>query len=149
MKKTFPKIGFIACALIIIILSNCSEEEKKNENTATTETDPMKNKGIGPVISITLDAVDNTLAEEGKKIYETKCTACHHPTQKLIGPPQKGVLERRSPEWVMNMVLNTQAMLDKDPIAKKLLKEYNNVPMTNQGLSQEDARKVLEYMRTL
>lgn len=134
-----------------IILSNCSENRNNNTSTTetVTETDPMKSKGIGPVSSLTLGAIDTTMVAEGKNIYNSKCTACHNPTVKLIGPPQKGVLERRTPEWVMNLMLNTQEMLDKDPIAQKLLKEYNNVPMTPQGLTEEDARKVLEYIRSL
>src|SRR3990172_11233125 len=134
----------------IIALSNCTQSGGNNDSAAiTTETDPMKDKGIGPVTSLTLGAIDNAIAEEGKTIYNSKCTACHNPTQKLIGPPQKGVLDRRTPEWVMNMILNPQEMLDKNPIAQKLLKEYNNVPMTPQGLTEDDARKVLEYIRTL
>jgi cytochrome c len=37
----------------------------------------------------------------------------------------------------------------EDPIAKKLLVEYNMSPMANQNLSEADARAVLEYFRTL
>jgi len=40
-------------------------------------------------------------------------------------------------------------MLKQDPIAKALLEEYNNVMMLNQNLSQEEARSISEYLRTL
>ncbi|MEM7380656.1 MAG: cytochrome c, partial [Bacteroidota bacterium] len=53
------------------------------------------------------------------------------------------------PEWVMNMILNPDGMLKEDPIAKALLKEYDNSIMLNQNLSEEDARAVAEYLRTL
>ena len=69
--------------------------------------------------------------------------------RKLIGPAMKGIYERRSPEWVMNMLLNPTEMLKQDPIAKALLEEYNNVMMLNQNLSQEEARSISEYLRTL
>ena len=69
--------------------------------------------------------------------------------QRMIGPAMEGVLERRSPEWVMNMILNPDGMLREDPIAKALLKEYNNAIMLNQNLSEEEARELLEYIRTL
>ena len=71
------------------------------------------------------------------------------PEQKLIGPAPKDILERRSPEWVLNMILNPVEMLEKDPIAKQLLIEANGVPMANQNVSEEDAKKILEYFRTL
>ena len=40
-------------------------------------------------------------------------------------------------------------MLKEDPIAKALLKEYNNAIMTNSNLSEEEAKQVAEYLRTL
>jgi len=48
----------------------------------------------------------------------------------------------------MNMILNIDVMLDKDPEAQKLLEECL-VRMPNQNLSKEEGREVLEYMRTL
>lgn len=145
MKHLITKIIRMNMVPLIgtIILYNCSGE------VSSKKDDPLQDKGIGPITSVTVGPVDTTMALEGKKIYDSKCTACHNPTQKLIGPPQKGILERRTPEWVMNLLLNTQEMLDKNPAAKKLLQEYNNVPMTNQGLTQDEARKILEYLRIL
>jgi len=48
----------------------------------------------------------------------------------------------------MNMILNPDEMVQKDPIAKALLAEYLS-PMANQNLTEEQARAVLEYFRTL
>ena len=73
----------------------------------------------------------------------------HKPTKKFIGPAPKGILERRSPEWVMNMILNPEEMIANDPIAKQLLAEANGSPMANQHLTEEQARAVLEYFRTI
>ena len=66
-----------------------------------------------------------------------------------IGPAIEGILNRRSTEWVMNMILNPTEMLEKDPQAKKLLKEYNNVYMYNQHLIEEEVREIIEYFRTI
>jgi cytochrome c len=78
-----------------------------------------------------------------------KCMACHNPTKKFIGPTPLGVLDRRAPEWVMNMILDPEGMVKNDPVAKQLLIEYNGVPMANQSLTEEEARSILEYFRTL
>jgi cytochrome c551/c552 len=122
----------------------------KPKSMVAEEPDPLTNKGIGPVTSVELSAsVDQALADKGKAIYEAKCTACHKPTEKFIGPAPKGILERRSPEWVMNMILAPEKMVKEDPIAKKLLMEFNGSPMANQNLTQDEARAVLEYFRTL
>ncbi|HCO83997.1 MAG TPA: cytochrome C [Arenibacter sp.] len=155
---------FIPLALAGLILS-CGEkkEEKKegfemNRTKKEVKAEPvsegvpvdMNNKGVGPIKSVTFaDEIDAELAAKGQKTFSTICVACHMAEQRLIGPALKGVFERRSPEWVMNMILNPDGMLKEDPIAKALLKEYNNAVMLNQNLSEEDARAVAEYLRTL
>ena len=110
----------------------------------------LTNKGIGPIKSVTLNAeIDQSMATHGADVYKKMCTACHRVDKKFIGPAPTGILERRTPEWTMNMILNPDEMTQKDPLAKALLIEFNGSPMANQGLSEEDARAVLEYFRTL
>jgi hypothetical protein len=46
----------------------------------------------------------------------------------------------------MNMILNPQEMVERHPVAKQLLAEHMTF-MPNQGLTREDARLVLEYLR--
>jgi len=60
-----------------------------------------------------------------------------------------GIYERRSVEWVLNIMLNPDQMLKEDPTAIALLKEYNNILMLNQNLSDEEAKSLAEYFRTL
>jgi cytochrome c len=121
-------------------------ETKQVEKTAVN----LENNGIGPIDSMVFEVeIDQTLADEGALIFKQKCTACHMADRKLIGPAVKGIYERRSPAWVMNMILNPTEMLQKDETAIALLKEYNNVMMLNQNLKEEEARALAEYFRTL
>ena len=131
---------------------NRTQQEEKNTSLESTSKIPvdMENKGIGPVTKVVFENEINTaMAQEGETAFNQKCTACHMADRKLIGPAMKGIYERRSPEWVMNMILNPTEMLKQDPIAKALLQEYNNILMLNQNLSQEEARAISEYLRTL
>ena len=149
-------------ATTVAILSfACGGSDKGNAESANTPppksmikkeepVDPMTNKGLGPITTVTLDAeVNQELVAQGKDVYEKMCTACHKAEKKFIGPAPKDILQRRSPEWVMNMILNPEEMVEKDPIAKALLIEYNGAPMANQNLTEEEARAVLEYFRTI
>lgn len=159
MKKLFIPLAIVG---LMIGCGEKKEEKKagfemnrtKKEVTATPVNEgvpvDMNNKGVGPIKSLSFaDEIDAEMAENGKKIFSTICVACHMAEQRMIGPALKGVFERRSPEWVMNMILNPDGMLKEDPIAKALLKEYNNAIMLNQNLSEEDARAISEYLRTL
>ena len=159
-------------AIAIIILIGCGgKEEKKNDSiqigqpasetelpkepaaaptTKASETIDLTNKGIGPIKNLELpETIDHAMATTGTDIFKSKCMACHKPDKKFIGPAPAGILERRTPEWIMNMILNPEEMTQKDPLAKALLMEFNGSPMANQGLTEEEARQVLEYFRTL
>ena len=155
-------IQFMAAAVLVIGCGEKKEEKKdgfemsRTKKEVTTEAASegvpvdMDNKGIGPIIAVTFDEeIDAELAKAGEAKFQMICTACHMIGQRMIGPDLTGVYERRSPEWVMNMMLNPDGMLKEDPIAKALLKEYNNMVMTNQNLSEEEARALAEYLRTL
>ena len=84
----------------------------------------------------------------GKGIYDVKCQGCHKLSdERVVGPGWKGVTQRREPHWIMNMITNVDMMLEKDPEAQKLL-EQCLVRMPNQNLSFDDARQVLEFMRS-
>lgn len=105
--------------------------------------------GIGPVTSpLPLGAVDNALAASGKAIFDVKCMTCHKLDEKYVGPSLGDVTVRRTPEYVMNMILNPAEMIQKHPEAKKLL-AIHLVPMTFQNVTQDDARALLEYLRSV
>jgi mono/diheme cytochrome c family protein len=138
----------------------CSPDTKKEGNeTATTseestssstEAQPAaadQSKGVGPVSSVDVGAgIDQALADQGKNIFEGKCAACHKLNERYVGPALSGVTERRKPEWIMNMILNPQEMVQKNDTAQALLATFMT-QMPNQNLTQEEARAMLEYFR--
>jgi cytochrome c551/c552 len=105
-------------------------------------------KGIGKFTHVEISAqLDGPMATEGQKLYDVKCAACHRLDEKrVVGPGWKDVTKRRTPEWIMNFSTNTDEMLSKDPASQAML-EICLVRMPNQNLSDEDARKILEFMR--
>ncbi len=166
MKTTLKQLSLLVFA---ILLFNCGGEENKKETkvkigsqptakkvetktttTKASETIDLTNKGVGPIKSLSLPAeIDQVMVAKGAEVYKTMCTACHRAEKKFIGPAPKGIMKRRTPEWIMNMILDPEGMVKNDPLAKQLLIEFNGSPMANQNLTQEEARAVLEYFRTL
>jgi hypothetical protein len=123
-----------------------SAESGDAETTDATSYDP--NRGLGKFSSVDLgDKLDVAMAAEGDKIQSIKCSSCHKLTdEKLVGPGWKDVTSRHKPEWIMNFITNPDPMIDKDPKLQAQL-EICLVRMPNQALTDEDARKVFEYMR--
>lgn len=145
-KQHFGRILKEAAVVIAISLMfgiSC-EKGKTEENSASSEN----SKGVGPVASVTLAALDESLADKGKKQFEAKCSACHKFEEKVVGPALSGVTNRRTPEWIMNMILNPVEMTQKDPIAQGLLAEHLT-QMTFQNVQESEAREILEYFRKM
>jgi hypothetical protein len=104
-------------------------------------------QGLGPIRDLQLGAVDHALAEEGEKAFVMKCSACHKVEERYIGPELGQVLSRRTPEFVMNQMLNANEMVQRHPVIKQLLAEYYT-PMPVQVTDQTEARAILEYLRS-
>lgn len=135
-------------------LASCgSEGVKKDENSVDIqELSKNQPETHGTEVKEGEFAFTNPLNAEwvttGKGIYELKCQSCHRLTEeKLVGPGWKGVTKRRTPTWITNMITNVDMMLSSDAEAQKLL-ELCLVRMPNQNITQEDARKLIEYMRS-
>jgi mono/diheme cytochrome c family protein len=130
---------FLPSLVCALLLSGCGDKPSSDE--------PVRKIGVGPVTSIELGEIDPAVAAAGQEIFEAKCAACHKMDKRYIGPPMAGVVSRRTPEWIMNMILNPEGMVAEDPDARQLLMEYS-APMANQNLTHEEARQILEYFRT-
>lgn len=105
--------------------------------------------GVGPIKKVELSAtIDNALVEQGKTVFEAKCVSCHKFDEKLVGPPLKGITKKRKPEWIMNMILNPEKMTKENIEAQKLMAQYLT-QMTFQNVTEQEARGVLEYFRSV
>lgn len=154
---------YAALGLVVLSFTQCKEKEKKEKFTyERTKTEVKKeavqikvpidldNKGIGPVKEISFDeTINKDLAAQGEVLYMERCTACHLRDKRMVGPALKGVYEIRSPEWVMNMIMNPIEMVKYDTIAKALREDYNGAIMTDLKLTKEETRAIAEYLRTL
>jgi mono/diheme cytochrome c family protein len=108
--------------------------------------DPKNDKGIGPVNSVSLSEIKKDLAMQGKGIFDEKCSTCHRMDVNGVGPSLKNVTLRRTPEWIMNMILNPEQMIEENITAKKLSENFM-MHMKPLGLTEQNARAVLEYLR--
>jgi nitrite reductase (NO-forming) len=87
-------------------------------------------------------------AARGKLAFESKCLACHSIGQgRKLGPDLAGVTKHRDTAWLARWLKDPEAMLKTDAHAKAMLKEYNNIPMPNQSLSDAEIREYIKYFQ--
>ena len=86
-------------------------------------------------------------AAEGEKVFQAKgCSACHTFGKKMSGPDLQGVTMRRTEEWMKNQILHPEVMTKSDPISHDLFAKFA-LQMPNQGLDEEQAEKVIEFLK--
>lgn len=84
----------------------------------------------------------------GHQVFEDYgCSACHAFGSDEAAPDLVGVTKRRSKEWLKKWILNPENYYD-DPEILKYTEKYG-VQMPNQGLKDEEAALVVEYLETL
>ena len=157
-------VNYLFLVGLLIWMSSCgnkssqvaNNEQPKEVSEEQVETVPaseritLDNKGVGSVKHVELaEELDQEMVERGRELFTTNCTACHKTDKRFIGPSPKGILKRRSPEWIMNMILDPSLMVEQDQCAKDLLVEFNGAAMANQNMTEAQARDILEFFRTL
>ena len=97
------------------------------------------------IFSISLSAQDGDAAN-GKKLFNASCASCHHLDKKILGPPLKGISEKREKKWLHAWIKNSAKLIASgDKIAKGLLEEFK-IPMPpNEQLSEKDINDILAY----
>jgi hypothetical protein len=144
-------------SLILIGLMACSgkdqgqadtEDQAPAEGGASELSAFQIEHGIGPITEVVeLGEFDPAMAATGEAVFVAKCSACHKTAERYVGPALGDVTDRRSAAYIMNMVLNPQEMYERHPEGQALLAEYLSY-MPNQNVTPEDARAVVEYLRS-
>jgi len=130
------KYYLIVFILTSIFYFNCGSENKPeaemNEHSSMGHehhglSDFEVENGIGPIKQkIELPPLNKEMAKEGEKLFSEKCASCHKLDERYVGPAQRDVLKRRTPEYVMNMILNPEEMGKPIPKLKRCL--LNTLP---------------------
>ncbi len=146
------RVVVLMMAGLFIIFLGCGGEKSADDQAKKIAnpnglTDFEIENGIGPVKEkIQLGEINVEMAKKGEETFIGKCAPCHKLDKRLVGPAQRYTADRRTPEYILNMILNPDEMTKRHPTGKKMLAEYL-APMTNMNLTLDQAKELLEYLR--
>lgn len=151
------RVGLLLGTAILIGLVGCSDgrEGDFGEGIATgaPPSAAMEAEAPAPVaeeISPPDAPLDDALASRGQELFTSKgCVGCHmiESPGTLSGPHLSGVATRRDWPWIRAMVMQTDSMLNNDPIAQELLAQYT-IRMVPPPVTEGEVRALYEYFRT-
>ena len=142
MNRSILIASFLVLLLAAAGCGGKSEPQGAGSSSGVTATSPYDG---GPRAGES--PVEPAMAAKGEGLFKTKgCTACHAYGKRLTGPDLKGVTERRTAQWMEQQILHPEVMTKEDPISHALMAEYS-LQMSNQGLTPDEARAVIEYLK--
>lgn len=88
-------------------------------------------------------------AAAGKDLFNNNCQQCHSPgADEVVGPGLKGIMDRRSMEWLIPWVKNSQKVIKSgDAYAVKLYNKYNKTQMQSFNLSDDEIKNIFAYVQ--
>ncbi|HEX3766504.1 MAG TPA: respiratory nitrate reductase subunit gamma [Kofleriaceae bacterium] len=85
---------------------------------------------------------------EAKKIFTTRCMACHTFGKGVkVGPDLKGVTERRQRAWIVKFVRGSSTMVGSDPIGVQLFEQFKQQRMPDWvDLSEAQVNGIMDWL---
>lgn len=87
-------------------------------------------------------------AQDGQALFKGNCGACHRVGGgRLVGPDLSGITTKRTKDWLMKWTKSSTAFIASgDADAKAIFAEYNNMPMPDQKLSDDELTAIFTYI---
>jgi len=93
---------------------------------------------------------DPALIAAGEALFTANCTSCHAAAtaEVVVGPGLKGIMERRSMDWLIPWIKNSQAVIASgDKYAVDLFAKYNKSVMTSFAFSDAEIKSIFAYVQ--
>lgn len=134
MRMPDPDLSSEQADLLVELIVRCSAEPCDLSRRRAPVPEAQEAAAVG--------APDPTAA-----LFVAQCASCHTIGQgPRVGPDLANAHERREPSWLREMILNPSELLDRDPDARELLGEYNNMRMPDLDLSSEEVDLLVELI---
>ncbi|MFW5761125.1 MAG: c-type cytochrome, partial [Cyclobacteriaceae bacterium] len=138
LKKAFIMVGILSLMTSSTIAQEAVDTTAQEATTAETE-EPANDNG--------LPSSEEAIAE-GRTLYQNNCTQCHEIHTGSVGPALANVNERRSTEWLINFIRNSQKVIQSgDDYAVQLYNEYNQTVMPPHDFSDQEILNILAWIQ--
>jgi mono/diheme cytochrome c family protein len=147
--------GALCLAVMGAFVAGCGGGSQESTNATATSSPSASSTAGGATLPPGLDdgprasaePIDESKAEAGEKLFQTKgCSACHGFGKRVSCPDLLPVPAQRTSKWMASQILHPDIMTKQDPIARQLFAEFT-MQMPNQGLTEDEARAVIEFLK--
>jgi cytochrome c551/c552 len=107
---------------------------------------PTQRSSAVPGAQLDGKAVDQGLAQLGAAVFRNKgCDMCHAFGKLRAAPDLAGIMERRDPAWTKKWLQETNMMIETDPQAQDMVKQWKGYKMPQIKLSDREVDGLFHY----
>lgn len=108
------------------------------------QSKPLSNAEMGRLATEKLSFSDSEM------LFRSHCQSCHSLGEDTdLGPGLAGVVAKRDREWLRKWIKEPDRLIrDGDPIALELLQHYQQLPMPNLKLNDDEVDSLIGYLET-
>lgn len=137
----------ITVLIVVLVAAGCARQEPTTQDASKGSPKTASGSSLDEGPRAAAEPMDAKLAAQGEQLFKDKgCSACHTFGRKLSGPDLQGVTMRRTALWMENQILHPEVMTKQDPISRQLFAQFS-LEMPNQGLTPDEARAVIEFLK--
>lgn len=87
-------------------------------------------------------------AQDGAALFKSTCAVCHTVGKgRLVGPDLKGIEARLDEAWIIDFVKSSESVINSgDAYADSIFQAYNQVPMPDQNLTDDEIKAIIAYI---
>jgi mono/diheme cytochrome c family protein len=108
----------------------------------------MNSKSIFTAAAVLLVSNCVMAQQEGKQLFQTRCTACHSVNTQVVGPALAGIDKRRDLNWITHFVHSSQTVIKEgDPYADALFIKFNKTVMPDHpDITDAQIKDIVAYI---
>ena len=147
LAQIFSLLALCIVGLVVALVFVQADLLQMEENEQTTLTGAnCGNPSVYPTMN---DESLSDTARLGKELFNNNCQQCHSTgADVVVGPGLKDILERRSMEWIVPWVQNSQKMIAAgDPYGTAIYNRYNKAQMQSFDLTADEIKAIIMYVQ--
>jgi mono/diheme cytochrome c family protein len=98
-----------------------------------------------PIVALITDPI----APQGKSLFQNSCSSCHSPgSDVILGPGLQGINQRRSEDWLIKWIRNSQQVVQSgDAYAVLLYNKFKPTVMPPFQYSDKEIKAILTFLQ--
>ncbi|RDV13130.1 cytochrome C [Pontibacter diazotrophicus] len=147
--KTKIKVFLAFLIALVVSFGAYAQGESEQAEVSQKGVTPGATEGAAAAANTSgLPIDDQAVVTAGDALFKNNCAVCHSAgSDVIVGPGLAGINERRSHDWLIRWIKNSQALIQAgDPEAVAVYNEYNKQAMPSFNFTDEEITAILTYI---